>query len=136
MSMKVSRRERNGAAVCSGAFFIFFLLFAQFSFAQTITYNGYPAKVDEVLVRLKSVDPAALARVQAALPAAAFQNLSPSLAIHLVRIPGLNFQVWLDVLARHSDVLFAEPNYIVQAVNTPNDPNYSLLWGMPQISAP
>src|SRR4051794_20839780 len=103
--MKVSRRERHGAAVSSGAFFIFFLLLAQFSFAQTITYNGYPAKADEVLIRLKSGDSAAVARVRAALPAAAFQNLSPSLAIHLVRIPGLNFQVWIDALARHSDVL-------------------------------
>src|SRR5690349_400627 len=113
--MKVSGRERNREGVSSGAFFIFFFLFAQFSFAQTITYNGHPAKADELLIRLKSADPAALARVQAALPAAAFRNLSPSLAIHLVRIPGLNFQVWMDVLTRHSDVLYAEPNYIVQA---------------------
>jgi len=128
--MNISRCAR------SCAFFIFFALFARFSFGQTIVYNGHTARADEALVRLKSTDAAALARVKAALPSATFANLSPLLAIHLVRIAGLNFQVWLDALAKHPDVLYAEPNYIVQAVNSPNDPNYSLLWGMPQIGAP
>ena len=134
--MSISRRAQSRAAVRTATFFGFFVLLAQFSSAQTITYNGRTAKLDEVLVRIKGTDSAALVRVRAALPSATFLNLSPSLAIHLVRIPGLNFQTWLDVLARHPDVLYAEPNYVVQAVNTPNDPNYPLLWAMPIISAP
>src|SRR5262249_37229062 len=128
-----------GARKCSSgtryAVFVL-LLFAQSSFAQTIPYNGYTAIADEVLVRLKTTDPVSIGRVKTPLPAATFQNLSPSLALHRVRVPGLNFQVWSDVLAKHPDVLYVEPNYIVHAVKTPNDPNYSTLWGLPQVGAP
>jgi subtilisin family serine protease len=134
--MYFSRGAQRRVSVTRYALFISFLVVARFSFAQTVSYNGHTARVDEVLVRLKSTDAASLGRVKAALPSAAFQNLSRSLAIHLVRVPGLNFQVWLNTLAKHPDVLYVEPNYVVQKVNTPNDPNYPLLWGMPQMSAP
>src|SRR5439155_24274922 len=33
-------------------------------------------------------------------------------------------------LATRSDVLYAEPNYILYAVNEPNDPRFPELWGL------
>jgi subtilisin family serine protease len=33
-------------------------------------------------------------------------------------------------LTTRSDVLYAEPNYIVQAINEPNDPRFPELWGL------
>ena len=35
-----------------------------------------------------------------------------------------------------ADVLYAEPNYIIHADNTPNDTNFPLLYGMTKIGAP
>jgi subtilisin family serine protease len=134
--MNFSSCPRKYACARTCAVFVFVFISATISSAQNIPYNGHTAKVDEALVRLKSTDPAALARLSTALPAAVFENLSPTLAIHRVRIRGLNFQAWLSVLARHPDVLYAEPNYVVQVNNTPNDANYPLLWGMSKIGAP
>ena len=40
-------------------------------------------------------------------------------------------------LSARSDVLYAEPNYVVTKLdNVPHDPSYGSLWGMPKISAP
>jgi len=39
-------------------------------------------------------------------------------------------------LSLDPDVEYAEPNYIVYAQATPNDPSYNLLYGMPKIGAP
>jgi subtilisin family serine protease len=42
----------------------------------------------------------------------------------------------LDLLAVEGEALYAEPNYLVTAYETPNDPRYGELWGMPKIGAP
>src|SRR5438445_1619605 len=45
---------------------------------------------------------------------------------------------WKAIAALRSrdDVLYAEPNYILHADNTPNDPSFSSLYGMTKIAAP
>ncbi len=40
------------------------------------------------------------------------------------------------LLALDGETLFIEPNYIVNAFRTPNDPRYGELWGMARIDAP
>src|SRR6516164_2466322 len=70
--MYFSRGAQRRVSVTRYALFISFLVVARFSFAQTVSYNGHTARVDEVLVRLKSTDAASLGRVKAALPSAAF----------------------------------------------------------------
>jgi subtilisin family serine protease len=51
--------------------------------------------------------------------------------LQLVKVPP-----WMtteEAIARylnHLDVLYAEPNYIVQSLATPNDPNFGDLWGL------
>ena len=107
-------------------------------FGQTpVTYNGRPAAPEEILVRLRSNAPAALARARSVVPSAVIENLSPGLALHLVRAPGNSLQGLLRAFSNHPDVLYAEPNYIVRAVTTvPNDLSFPALWGMTKISAP
>jgi serine protease len=39
-------------------------------------------------------------------------------------------------LSARPDVLYAEPDYELHAIATPDDPYYPQLWGMPKISAP
>src|SRR5437870_715989 len=42
----------------------------------------------------------------------------------------------IAALKARDDVLYAEPNYIVHALNTPNDPSFGSLYGMTKIAAP
>jgi subtilisin family serine protease len=107
-------------------------------FGQTpVTFNGRPAVADEILIRLRSNAPGALERVSRAAPFATIEALSPDLDLHLVRGPGRSVAALLQAFSNQSDVLYAEPNYILTATDTtPNDPSYGLLWGMTRIAAP
>jgi thermitase len=107
-------------------------------FGQTpVLHNGRPAVGEEILIRLRSNAPAALERVRRAAPFASIEDLSPGLSVHLVRAPGRSLNALLQAFSNQSDVLYAEPNYILQATTTtPNDVSYGLLWGMTKISTP
>jgi serine protease len=50
--------------------------------------------------------------------------------------PGRTVDEAIAVLNRNPNVLYAEPDYVVRATVTPNDPSYSNLWGMTNIKAP
>jgi len=50
-----------------------------------------------------------------------------------VRSRSRNVESLVAHLATRSDVLYAEPNYIVYAVNEPNDPRFPELWGLRNI---
>jgi subtilisin family serine protease len=103
----------------------------------TEIYNGIPAVREEILVRLRSSDSATMARAQNAAPFGSIRTLSPALGLHLVRAPGNSIAGLMRAFSNHPDVLYAEPNYIVQAVTTnPNDSFFSSLWGMQKIEAP
>ncbi|MCK6573493.1 S8 family serine peptidase [Myxococcota bacterium] len=49
---------------------------------------------------------------------------------------GVSVEAALDLLAVEGETLYAEPNYLVTAYETPDDPRYGELWGMPKIGAP
>ncbi len=42
----------------------------------------------------------------------------------------------IDVLRKREEVVHAEPNYLVEKSNIPNDPGYDSLWAMEKIDAP
>ena len=44
--------------------------------------------------------------------------------------PGMTVSQALQAFSNHPDVLYAEPNYLVHAFATPNDPRFSQLWGL------
>jgi len=51
--------------------------------------------------------------------------------LHLVKLPsGVSVQKALESYRKDPNVLYAEPDYIVQAVRIPNDPFFSSLWGL------
>jgi hypothetical protein len=57
-----------------------------------------------------------------------FRNLA---GLELVKLPrGLSVKEAIDFYRRSSDVLYAEPNYIVRTTNIPNDPRFSEQWGL------
>ncbi|MHC4644376.1 MAG: S8 family serine peptidase [Planctomycetota bacterium] len=56
-------------------------------------------------------------------------RLVPGLSV--VKLPkGLSVEKALRIFNTKSEILYAEPDYYVEAVATPNDPNFSDLWGM------
>ncbi len=116
--------------------FVLFVSTAALAQLQVTNYNGASAVADEALIRLRTFEPGAVARVRALLPQAAVNPLSTQLPLFLVRAPGPGLAALLSALANHPDVLYAEPNYVVTAIKTPNDTFYSTLYGMARISAP
>ena len=50
--------------------------------------------------------------------------------------PDMTVEEILPILEAEPDVEFAEPNYIYEAVRTPDDADFNRLWGMSKISAP
>jgi subtilisin family serine protease len=51
--------------------------------------------------------------------------------LQLLRLPaGTNIRNVIQAYKQSPDVLYAEPNYIVHALNIPNDPNFPQLWGL------
>jgi subtilisin family serine protease len=57
--------------------------------------------------------------------------------LHRVKLPdGMTVHDALDLFRQDPQVEFAEPNYYRHIRATPNDTNYSSLWGLPKINAP
>ena len=50
--------------------------------------------------------------------------------VRLAFVPVEVNQSFIDTLARDPRVLYAEPNYVVRINKTPNDPDFSKLWGL------
>ena len=53
-----------------------------------------------------------------------------------LRLHGPGVESAQKALARNPNVLYAEPDFLVSAIATPNDPMFSQLWGMSKINAP
>src|SRR5499426_3924025 len=87
---------------------------------------------DELLVRLKPrLSQAAAAR---ALSAVALQSSRRFRAVehlyHLKLAHGVSLQQALRTFRRHPDVLYAEPNYRIEAFAAPNDPSFGSQWSL------
>ena len=55
--------------------------------------------------------------------------------VRRIRSRSKNTDALIQALRRNPHVAYAEPNYIVSIVKTPDDPKYNLLWGLPIIQA-
>lgn len=70
------------------------------------------------------------------------EEMSDQAMIHLggawrIGLPaGMSVERGIEILSAEGDLEMVEPNHIVEAVRTPNDPQYDSLYGMRAISAP
>ena len=87
---------------------------------------------DELLVRIKpGRNAAAVAGVLASVRTRAIRRFrAVEHLYHLKLAPGVTLQQALRALRRHPDVLYAEPNYQVEAFATPNDPSFPSQWSL------
>ena len=59
-----------------------------------------------------------------------FQHLLNGKLARLALRKGANVEEAIKVISRHPAVKYAEPNYIIKAIGTPDDPSFASLWGM------
>ena len=103
--------------------------------AQSVTAQR---SADRVIVRFKA-ESVATARSQALATTGVDRDLVFAIVPGLERVklrPGRTVDEAIAALRRNPNVLYAEPDFIVRKIATPNDPSYGSLWGMSNIKAP
>ncbi len=87
---------------------------------------------DELLVRFKAgVSPKAKASAHAGVGAYPVEKFKIVEDLELVKLPaGMKPKDAIKFYRQHPDVLYAEPNYVVEALAIPNDASFSSLWGL------
>ena len=114
----------NRRLFCAIGLLLFPILASPGLAQQTVLYNGRAAVASEVIVRLRNSDNNAMTRVRRAANGAQFEELNKGLALHLVRSGNNNLAGLLQALSNQPDVLYVEPNYIVQAATNLSAPNW------------
>jgi subtilisin family serine protease len=94
--------------------------------------NGEKFKPDQVLVRFrKGVKGSAIAAAHGKMGAHVLRTYSRIEGLQLVHIPpSMTVEDAIHKYEKNHDVLYVEPDYYVQAVSIPNDPNFGDLWGL------
>jgi thermitase len=90
----------------------------------------------EVLVKFKSDAPSAIVQAVLAAQYARVVGEVPTLGVQRLTVPQGQELAIIAALRHHPLVEYAEPNYIVHAILTPNDPYFSSQWGLTKIGAP
>jgi subtilase family serine protease len=103
---------------------------AQRANARAERLNGREAAPREVLLKFRRSPSADLLAEIARLTGADDIHTIGRTGLRRLRARALDVPALLQLLANHPDVLYAEPNYIVQAFTEPNDPSFPQLWGL------
>src|SRR4029079_18850780 len=98
--------------------------------------NGRDVVAREGLVRFRNaLQPPELAEMARETDAQAVERVGRVGAVRL-RSRSLSAAALLARLARRPDVLYAEPNFIIQISQVPDDPGFDQLWGLHNIGQP
>jgi thermitase len=89
----------------------------------------------EVLVKFKSDAPPTSAQAALLAQDARAVGEVPALGVQRLKVPEGQELAAVAALRLHPLVEYAEPNYILRAVLTPNDPYFSSQWGLTKIGA-
>jgi subtilisin family serine protease len=94
---------------------------------RTAAHNGYDVAAGEALVKLRTT--AALPEIENESDADSFEEIGGT-GVRRVHSRSLGTDALIATLAAHPDVEYVEPNYILHAVATPNDPGFPNLYGL------
>jgi subtilisin family serine protease len=91
-----------------------------------------PHVPDEILVRFRDrASPGDIASAHARAGGRTKRTFKLVKNLAVVKVPrGRSVKEAIRAYLAHADVLYAEPNYRVRALNTPNDPRFGSLWGL------
>ena len=91
--------------------------------------NGYEAAEGEILVKYRDDRASVHAEIESRADAESVDVLDRR-GVRRLRSRRLRTEELLALLASDPDVEYAEPNYVLRIVNTPNDPSFDSLWGL------
>jgi len=104
--------------------------------ASPITSTVLTTGTTEVLIKFeKGLDPRTVTQIHARLQGIPVAQI-PILDVQVVRVPVERAKEVLDAYNRTPGVVYAEPNYRVQAFFIPNDPLFPEQWNLQAIHAP
>ena len=103
---------------------------------STVLYQGKQVIAKQVILRLRNNDQQALARVAARLSDATITPISQSLGVHVIKSDTNTVETLMSAYGPDNDILYAEPNYVLHGTATPNDSQYSQVWGVQKVGAP
>jgi subtilisin family serine protease len=91
-----------------------------------------PYAPDELLVRFKdNVPPAAKSAVHGRHKATPIKRFRHTRNLELVKLPqGTSVPAVMKAYRGNPDVLYAEPNYVIEHLGAPNDPSFPLQWNL------
>jgi subtilisin family serine protease len=95
-----------------------------------VRVNGHDAVAGEVLVQFSSEPGAAGREMMAAQIDAAENTAVGRRGLRRFRSRSFDVETLLEYFRSQPGVEYAEPNYIVRAIATPNDPQFPNLWGL------
>jgi len=99
----------------------------------TVSYQGQEVAANEVLVKFKSSPnisaPQTLAQINLAEDIASSSAIGAG-DIWRLRSRSKDVATLVTELSARPEVAYAEPNYVVHALETPNDPYFGNLWGL------
>jgi len=123
----------------SPAFAAVVVLFSGSIFAQrTITtFQGKQVVANEIILRLRATNVSSPSPLGAVTEAGeVLKPIGNGLGLNILHSASRDVTALLNVFSKHPDVFYAEPNYILKGTAVPNDPSWTQLWGLQQISAP
>jgi hypothetical protein len=98
--------------------------------------DGRTMRAGSLLVKFRpGVSPAVSAATHSLANGQPVESVGASAAVR-VEVPRGRASQSLAAYSQRSDVEFAEPDYMVHALITPNDPRWADQWGLTRISAP
>ncbi len=107
----------------------------RFSRLERQIVNGRDVVAREVLVKFRpGVQPADLTEIAAETDVQDARRIGRAGTFRL-RSKSLSAAALLERLARRDDVVYVEPNFIIQITAAPNDPGFAELWGLENIHA-
>lgn len=102
--------------------------------AGHLSLNSSRVQADFANLSMTTAEPVFAEAWAAADSIMAQTDLSRIYRLHLPS--GSDVTAAIAVLARNPDVVYAEPDYVAQRIDTPNDPQYGSQWGLTNIGAP
>jgi subtilisin family serine protease len=102
----------------------------------TETDNGHLVKASQAILKVTTSSAAILKEIKLLGDADDFRLLSQSLNLYVLHSKSANVAALVNTLHTHPAVQYVEPDYIVQPVVSPNDPDFPQQWsflntGMP-----
>jgi serine protease len=102
---------------------------------QTEMVNGFPAVANEAIVSFDTTDKLQrqtfVDNAISLVGASEYRNIGPDkLNMFHIRSENMNTTELVNTLSKVAGAIYAEPNYVVHTMATPNDTRFAQLWGM------